>query len=389
MYPHPTGEVHGTLARDVELAKAAVLYADHVDLISAQAHTLQQLITMQDTGLAALTGLITDLDDRTLESLGMDMSELTAEIRDQLPIFMQAMEMPKLRALLPPEMQQIYESLAAPLGEFRAAVARIGMESGATELKGAIASDLLRIVELPGAGNLVASAIDAAAGTTSGLESFGDLALSWADELIRLFRNPAQRIILDPEAMSLIQSMADAGLVSILPEVANRSRAAHLGAGFIGRLPAFPEAPFDELLDLRTDLKGPLIRYRSAVVRMSKSLQSSPFEQAITDDADDVWVETVAPALADLEDAFTEHGLVREMARRARADARALVLGGPSFLIGLQEIGHLSSAVSALVSGGSLAAGVVGPAINDRRVHASESKRAEMYYLYQLGRIGR
>jgi hypothetical protein len=37
MYPHPTGEVQGTLARDVELAKAAVLYADHVDLISAQA----------------------------------------------------------------------------------------------------------------------------------------------------------------------------------------------------------------------------------------------------------------------------------------------------------------------------------------------------------------
>ena len=64
-----------------------------------------------------------------------------------------------------------------------------------------------------------------------------------------------------------------------------------------------------------------------------------------------VRVETVAPALADLEDAFTEHGLVREMARRARANARALVLGRPSFLIGLHEIGHLSAAVSALVSG--------------------------------------
>jgi hypothetical protein len=182
--------------------------------------------------------------------------------------------------------------------------------------------------------------------------------------------------------------MAEAGLISIPPEVAERSRAAHLGAGFIGRLPAFPDAPFDELLDLRTELNGPLTRYRGAVVRMSKSLQASPFEQAIIEDADDLWVGTVAPALADLEDAFTEHGLVREMARRVRADARALVLGGPSFLIGLQEIGHLSAAVSALVSGGSLAAGVLGPAMNDQRVSASENGRAEMYYLYQLGQAG-
>lgn len=389
MYPHATGEVQGTLARDVELAKAAVLYADHVDLISAQAHTLQQLASVQDGSLAALAGLITDLDDRTLESLGMDTSELTPEIRDLLPTLMQALEVPQLRAMLPPEMQQVYESLAAPLGEFREVVSRIGAESGASELKGAIAAGLLRVVELSGAGNLVASAVDAAAGTTSGAESFGGLALSWADELVRLLQDPTQRIILDPEAISLVQSMADAGLISIPPGVAERSRAAHLGAGFIGRLPVFPDAPFDELLDLRTELSGPLVRYRGAVVHMSKSLQSSPFERAIVEEADDVWVETVAPALADLEDALTEHGLVREMARRARADARALVLGGPSFLIGLQEIGHLSAAVSALVSGGSLAAGVVGPAMNDRRASASANKRAELYYLYRLGQVER
>lgn len=387
VYPHPTGEVQGTLARDVELAKAAVLYADHVDLISAQAHTLEQLAAMQDRSLAAITGLITDLDDRTLQSLGMDTSDLTPEIRDQLPTFMQALEVPQLRAMLPPEIQQVHASLAAPLAEFQNVVARIAVESGASELKGAIAAGLLRVVELSDTGNLVASAVDAAAGTTSGAETFGSLALSWADELVRLLQDPAQRIILDPEAISLVQSLTDAGLISIPPEVAERSRAAHLGAGFIGRLPAFPNAPFDELLDLRTELNGPLARYRGAVVRMSKCLQSSPFEQAIIEEADDVWVGTVAPALADLEDAFTEHGLVREIARRARTDARALVLGGPSFLIGLQEIGHLSAAVSALVSGGSLAAGVVGPAVNARRANASENERAEMYYLYRLGQV--
>jgi hypothetical protein len=137
-----------------------------------------------------MTGLITDLDDRTLESLGMDTSELTPEIRDQLPTLMQALEASQLRDMLPPEMQQVYESLAAPLGEFQEVVARIDAESGASELKGVIAAGLLRVVELSGSGNLVASAVDAAAGTTSGAESFGGLAVSWADELVRLLRDP-------------------------------------------------------------------------------------------------------------------------------------------------------------------------------------------------------
>lgn len=85
----------------MELAKAAVLYADHVDLISTQAGALQQLSSMQGTGLAAVTGLITDLDDDTLEHLGMDTTALTPEIRAMLPMLMSAMEMPQIRNMLP------------------------------------------------------------------------------------------------------------------------------------------------------------------------------------------------------------------------------------------------------------------------------------------------
>src|SRR6266540_7553091 len=46
-YPHSTGEIRGTLARDVELAKAAVLYADHVDLVSMSASVLSEFASMR------------------------------------------------------------------------------------------------------------------------------------------------------------------------------------------------------------------------------------------------------------------------------------------------------------------------------------------------------
>src|SRR2546430_11546044 len=56
-YPHVTGEVRGTLARDVELAKAAVLYADSGDLVSMQANGLSVVAGVPRTGPAGVMAL--------------------------------------------------------------------------------------------------------------------------------------------------------------------------------------------------------------------------------------------------------------------------------------------------------------------------------------------
>jgi hypothetical protein len=118
---------------------------------------------------------------------------------------------------------------------------------------------------------------------------------------------------------------------------------------------------------------------------MSRSLTASPFEHAIIAEADDVWTAEVAPALADIEDALCEHGLVRELARSSRQDAGKIVAAGPALLIGLEHLGHLSSAISAGIAAASVGASVLGHAINQCRVAESDIERAELFYLYRLG----
>jgi hypothetical protein len=389
MYPHSDcSGVAGLLSRDVELAKAAVLYADQVDLISPFATMTQQLATMRDAGPGAPLSLLFDLDDSTLSDLGLDQELLTTEVRTMLPVIVQAMENDAVRGLLPPDAQDAFASFQEPLAEFRKALDDIDSATGASELRHAMSAGILRVVDLQRSANLVAASVDQAAGQDDPRGALSALISAWVTTVQGLLSDPARRVILDPEAFDLIRSLIDEGLVSIPPELAERSRAAHLGSGFIGRLPAFPEAPFDELLDLRRELAGPLARYRAATVRMSKALTASPFDQAITAEADDLWVEQVAPALVDLEDAYTDHGLVREIARRARGDARTLVLEGSGLLIGLQQFGHLSSALSGAAAAGGLAAQVVGTAWNEREASESASSRAEMYYLYRLGGVG-
>jgi hypothetical protein len=118
---------------------------------------------------------------------------------------------------------------------------------------------------------------------------------------------------------------------------------------------------------------------------MSRSLTASPFEHASKAEADELWTAEVAPALADIEDTLTDHGLVRELARSARQDAARIVLAGPALLLGLQQLGHLSATISTAITASSVGAGVVGRATNQRQAGRWDAKRAELFYLYQLG----
>jgi hypothetical protein len=384
-YPHVTGDVSGTLAHDVELAKAAVLYADHVDLISAQASMLSQLATLRGSGLAGVLSLMQSLDDQTLRRVGMNTEQITPEVRALLPTLGMALDDEQFRAVMPVEVQHLYEQLAPAATQFQDVLAEIDDASGAGELSMALDAGLLSIVNLADSDNLVAASAQVAAGSRLGLEAFADTAWAWVQQVTRVLHDPLQRVILDPAAVDIVQSFVDAGLLQPTESTVNRSRAPHLGAGFIGRLPAFPDVPFDELLDMRSELSTPLARYRASIVRMSRTLSASPFERAIEDEADDIWVSTVLPALAEIEDEMTDHGLVRELARTAREDAREIVLTGSGLLIGLEQLGHLSSLVSGAIAAGGVGAGVAGRAINARNIAETNASRAELFYLYRIG----
>jgi hypothetical protein len=350
-----------------------------------QATMLSEVATVRDAGLAGAMSLMNQLDDATLSEVGLDTSRITPEIRAMLPTFVQALEDDAFRAMMPPEVQRLYETFAPVATEFEQVFTAMDTDSGASELRRPMSAGLLRLVELPGTDATLAAAVQTAAGSTAGFDTFGSAVLAWTDQVIRLLEDESQRVILDPAAVELVTSLVDSGRLNLSAATAERSRAAHLGAGFIGRLPAFPEAPFDELLDLRTELSGPLTRYRAAAVRMSKSLTTSPFEQAIRAEADDLWTAEVAPALQDLEDAMTDHGLVRELGRQANEDARQIVMSGSGLLIGLEQLGHLSATISATVTAGAVGAGIAGRAINQRNAAAAAAQRAELYYLYRLG----
>jgi hypothetical protein len=214
-YPHVTGEVRGTLARDVELAKAAVLYADHVDLVSMQATLLSEVASLRGTGLAGAMSLMASLDDITLRRTGLDTERFTPEVRALLPTFGQALDNAEFRAIMPPEIQGIYEEFAPVVAEFQEILTRMDSDSGASELRRPMSAGLLRLVELSGTDTGLAAAVQTAAGSSAGAETFDGAVWAWTERVIDLLQDESQRVILDPAAIDIVQSFVDSGLLNV------------------------------------------------------------------------------------------------------------------------------------------------------------------------------
>ena len=82
----PKSEFGGpVLHRDVELVKAAVLYADEVELVSPGAAMLGAVAGLAEGGLPALLQLLGSLDDETLSHLNHGKS-MPDNFREMLPL---------------------------------------------------------------------------------------------------------------------------------------------------------------------------------------------------------------------------------------------------------------------------------------------------------------
>ena len=65
--------------------------------------------------------------------------------------------------------------------------------------------------------------------------------------------DPRSRLLFDGESADFFKMAIEEGEIALSTEHLPRARAAALGAGFVARLPALPQARMDELLDLRSD----------------------------------------------------------------------------------------------------------------------------------------
>ena len=337
------------------LVKAALLYGDRVTLCSPAASVLVRLRDDQPTALAdrlaVLAGLAHDLD---LDDRPARLAEVLGAGR---------VDADHARATVDGWWRR-----------YRQALAQAVAESGLAELAPAVAAGRLTIETL-GIGPVVhpTDFAQTAAETYAGVVSQA-VACSDATPL------------LDAETARGVGRAVAAGRVDVSPARSARARNGGLAAHTLQRLPLFEKATVAEVLDVRADLDGPLVRFRAAITDFADEVAGAVWDADFPVEAARVYDQRVAPAVADVEDAVASVGYLRELVSRyAERPGQFVPVTAPLLTVALTSADALSQTVAATLSGLSLAANAA------QAWHASRDARREvqarrLFFVYAAGR---
>jgi len=187
------------------------------------------------------------------------------------------------------------------------AVQEIGNDAGIDQLTRARARGLVQIENAdPGdAMDLLVSCILSAKLAQTGQhndDSHTDrIVETFVEKLSRHLFSGREYLIFDEPIARLTEAAIREGLFTPAKGAAGRCAQAMTASGLMGRLPTFPATTVDEVIDIRTELAPALTQFRSAMVTIAKTFSSAAWESDFEDEVHDAWVETVLPAVERIE----------------------------------------------------------------------------------------
>ena len=370
-----------------------MLYADKVTIYSPAASMLEQVrefAALSDPRQQVLAML--DLAD-SVPVLRAQLS-VDASVLEQLRQFMQldprvvraAARAAGQAAELAPIYDMLDELATQWQTEMPGALESVTATVGGKELLAAVDSGAVTVADLaePRAIATVASALRAATGESD--NSTDELTAAFVARVLETLGDPHSFPLLDAQASGLVRALERESDVRLSQAAVRRSGEVSAATQFMGFLPYFPELSMHETLDLRSALTTPLVRFRAAMARLSRSMSARAIDLEFEAEVEDLWRVEVEPALLELRDAFAQRGLLREIASVALGDPRRLLAetGGVFAAAGTHTI-SLSALMTAGLAAGLPIADVVGRALANRLPSQRSARAHSLYFLHLLG----
>jgi hypothetical protein len=369
-----------TVAPELDLLKAALLYGDKVTVLSP----------------------VTTMFLRMEELQRFSHREQIELMRRVAPILRPAEEVPAFQAGIE-EIDDVLHSTArggsggqrllragllqrfAPVQEMLSeSVRQITHQAGIDQLARARAMGLLHIesADRGDAMELLVSCIISAKLAQSGKRNedchTDRIVETFVDRLSRHLSLGREYLIFDEPIANLTDAAIREGLFNPAKGPAGRCAQAMTASGMVGRLPTFPTATLDEVIDIRSELAPSITQFRSAMVTISKSFRSAPWEKDFEDEVHDAWVESVVPAVESIVASVKDNTSLLSLASGITGAANTAFPG--LAIVGTGLVGHLGAVA---IAGGALAG--VAPilqAVRDRKKTDSEIRMKPFYFLY-------
>jgi hypothetical protein len=376
----------GTLATiepELDLVKAALLYGDKVTLLSPVTTMLLRVDGIQHFPLAARLELVRRVAPYIADPAGLPALEESLEEFGEL---LNAVERGPAGSRY--MLGQVTRQLGAELREIDEVVKHICREAHIDQLARARNDGVLQIESAdPGDEiDLLASCLKSAKLAEMGRSEedphAGRIVETFADRLSHHLSSGSEYLIFDEPIASLTEAGIREGRFTPAPGPSGKCAQAMTASALMARLPTFPLATVDEVLDIRAELNPALTQFRSAMVTTAKNFTSAAWETGFEDEVHTAWVETVQPALESIDNTVRDDKSLSALASNAFSAAKTAFPGLVIVATGLS--GHLGQfSHAAQLGGGALTATApIAKMIRESRVAERKVRMQPFYFLY-------
>lgn len=347
-----------SVAAEVALTKAALLYADDVTVCSANVAMLDAIGTIlkeppavRGRQIAQVASVL--VDDPKIRGLMEWMLAQPRKVRRMHPMFA---EFDRVMAGSAAEAEEIIREMRrdASMDELQ-----VGIDAGVVTV------DTLGLDPI----TLLQDSILLASGRQGSRLGNRETVETLFDRISSIAAVGAGTYpLFDEGAGDLLETMIREGLVR--GATVRPAGQAGLAAHFVAYLPAFPDARTREILDVRRGLEKPLIRFRGAMAGMASTLESAAWEPGFRQEADDLYRAEVAPALLDLEENAREQGAF-ELTLHGAGSKATWGTGGVVLGLGLTAAGIIPDVAAVAMSVGAPTATLVAGAVEAVRTSSA------------------
>lgn len=338
------------LRKELSILKSALIYADKISYCSIMAN---QLLRLQND-------LILLLDDDTLDQLvypdsrGDELRKSTLQAQRYYRAAQDGFN------FLPPDSN-------VPRIPYILKVAEVAEKSGLYEAIEILEHDFCDLVDLP-----------------FDRENPDEITEAYVNTVFHAAVNRSTHLMFDNLTGSVVNEATTSGHIQPSKVSKEQAKQVSLASELLVKLPRFDDASVDEILDIREELKKPLIRFRSGIVKFSREIESASWDSDFPYEANQVFVEHVEPAILEIEEVCRSTSFLAEfiptLAEKPAFPAVSSTLG---ILLASTDI------LPAVVTTGLGFAG--GAAINSLRAYQAYMEKIQaaeannLYFYYRAG----
>jgi hypothetical protein len=359
----PSGKV--SLENDLQVLKAALLYADKVKLCSLTTSMLLSMLAIRDLKPVQQIAL--------LESLVPIIVPDPVEASDQLASLQTLRQLCTKRNLNKQELLQRAQAmprLARHWNEIRVIINDMLVKAGM--------GSLLDIAQT--------GALEVHFFGTSGKSDNGSMVQEYLEVLTSAISDGSTYPLFDAQAGDLIRLGLKEGKIAVSEAGVTRGKHSGLAAHLIERLPLFEDASVDEILDIRRELEVPLVRFRSGIIKFAGDIKTASWDEDFPFEADQVFLRDVEPAILDIEEAVRSNNYLGMLTRKF-ADKPLAVPGGSALAMLMSHWSDIPGVVAQAIGVGAASALVAFDAYKDWQEQHQTTEQNQLYFYYKAGRL--